>query len=104
MCSYERIHERVLRRLKGDEEVAYLNALFDFFAAPPTDARAQALEYIDRVQYFLTTEERLALPALPHHVKGGPLCTVACSHCGQSAWELDETRGERVCVCGRVDV
>ena len=79
-------------------EVEYLNVLFDFFSDMPEDARARAMEYVRCAEYFLTHEEREALcvDLTPHLPKG-------CA-CG-GIWELDEPRGERVCVeCGLVDV
>ena len=96
-CCFERVHDQVLERLQGTpQEVEYLDALFTF------DPAHDGLEaYYVRVERFLTEHERRALR--PQQ----PLCfaaTEVCVECGGHAWELDESRGERVCQCGAVRV
>ena len=94
-CSYEKVHDAVLERLRGTaEECEYLHALFTF---DPNEGREG---YLARVEPFLHERERAMLvPMRPVLFHGD-----VCKKCGEHRWELDEPRGERVCVCGASEV
>ena len=94
-CSYEKVHDAVLERVKGTaDECEYLQALFTFDPAEGRDG------YLARAEPFLEERERAMLVPLR------PLLFTSdiCKQCGEHRWEIDEPRGERVCVCGVVEV
>lgn len=92
--TFERVHDDVLARLDEAKAAEYLLALFDFQIEDGREA------YVRVAEPFLTAREKEMLvvthsPLLYHDD--------ACGNCGRwNAWELDEVRGERVCVCGNV--
>ena len=91
-CSYEKVHDQVLERLQGTaEEIAYLDALFTFDPADGLDA------YYERADPFLCEAERIAL-----RPQRALVFEEGCVVCGSHTYEVDEARGDCVCVCGAV--
>ena len=95
-ASYEAVHNHVLARVRGDEEVQYLASLF----ALPENATRH--EYYACAQPFLNEREcRMLDLHLPPIFVEAPTCM--CSSGGEQDWDVDEARGERCCRrCGVV--